>query len=211
MDEQKIDKQKINKQKIIIIAVALVILSLSTGIIFGKIILAPYSGLVKEQILAEIDQKVEEKAKMGILPLIIMPEGVVQERHHLFGEVVSQNMEANRFGIKLLNHFEGGSFTEFLFQPAYLIKEIILMPEIEVTKSVISLGLAIPENKMIMEDPMLFMPEEKQLSIAEFQEIIAVSLEAKEPLHLGIETKELFILGQAESLSARSIHFTAHQ
>jgi len=186
-----------NKQTTIIAAFVLVVLSLGIGYFLGRADvpaqeIARQEEITRQEILAEIDQRFKEKAKIGGLPLPF-DEVMLRERTFLSGEVMAPGMEADRFKLKVSNFFEGGSFTEFLFQPDYFIKEIIVDQDTKIRKTVFF--VEIPE------------PEEREISLDELREKIALSIQAEEPLHLEVEAKQAFVFGEDKLITASEISF----
>jgi len=201
----------INKQIILVGVLVLAILLVGAGCFFGRADVT-----AKQEILATIDQKVEEKIKTGSLPLFISTdEEITKERNFLSGEVLALNAKTDRFVVKVFNDFEGGSFTEFLFQPDYFNKEIIVDQNTRITEII---HQAFPEVfEPEISDPNFeleggegfdpFAPEEKEITLAQLREKVNRSIQANQPLHLEIETRQVFVFGRDKSIVASEIFF----
>ena len=194
----------INKQTTIIAAFVLVVLSLGIGYFLGRADvpvqeIARQEEITRQEILAEIDQRFKEKARIGALPLPF-DEVMLRERIFLSGEVMAPGMEDNRFKLKVFNFFEGGSFTEFLFQPDYFIKEIVVDQDTKIRE--IAFFVEIPEPFVEIPEP-----EEREISLDELREKIALSIQAEEPLQLEVEAKQAFVFGEDKLIPASEISF----
>ena len=193
----------INKPTFIIIAFVLVALSFGIGFQFGRgdvpVHEVPGQEIIRQEILTEIDQKVMEKAKAGTFHFPFEQE-IPRQRTFLSGQAIAPVIEADRFEVKVLNMFEGGSFTEFLFQPDYFIKEIIVDQDTIIRKTVFPVFE--PEQEILD-----FMPEEKEITFAQLKQEIARLIQADQPLHLDIEARQAFIFGEDKLITANEIHF----
>ena len=205
-----------------IIVFVLVIVLFGIGYFFGRVVV-PVQEITRDKILAEIDQRVEEKIRAGTLLLHnigVIGEEPVREKTFLSGEVMAPGIEADRFKVKVINHFKGGSFTEFLFQPDYFVKEIIVDQETKINKIILPAFPEIPKIPEMMLEPEAFelateeeefidpfIPEEKEITLAQLKEKITNSIQANQPLHLSIEARQSFVFGEDKSIIANSISF----
>ncbi len=99
-------------------------IGMGIGIHLGES-LVPSPEVVKKGVLEEIDQKFLEKARNGFLPLFtveIHPKNVSS----FSGEIIEIDPRTNLLKVRVPNVYRGGSITEFLYQPNYFVKEVLV-------------------------------------------------------------------------------------
>jgi len=153
------------------------------GFYFGRIS-TPSVDLesVKQQILAEIDQKFAEKADNFLLPI----GNVSQQRNSLSGTVVGVDYGKRIIEVKVPNRYSGGSITKYLYEPDYYIKRVKVSDDTILVKSIFNMSKVFPE---ITETNISFGDIEKGQTIY-------------------VESAELFTLSEDKQIIAKSIRIS---
>jgi len=166
-------------------ALLLFIVIFSAGFCFGRVSTPsvnsffPSADSVKQQILAEIDQKFTEKAGNLLLPI----GNVSQQRTTLGGTVVGIDYGKKIMEVKVPNRYTGGSITEYLYEPNYYIKRIKVLDSTILVKSIFNISKGFPEITEIsisFEDikkgQTVYVESTEPFTLSEDKQIIAKSI-----------------------------------